>query len=118
MTLGRRLASATLQLSLANGAVRLLSVATMPILTRLLSPESYGAASIAGTMVALAAVLALAGVDMSYVRAYHDRNSSTEAVQAFVWRYALGAGCIVGALTSLCWWAAVAPVFSVPRYLW
>jgi O-antigen/teichoic acid export membrane protein len=72
MTFTRRLISATTQLTLSNGVVRLLSIVTMPILTALLSPQAYGVAALAGTVISLVSVFGLAGVDMSYARAYHS----------------------------------------------
>jgi len=68
MTLVRRIASASAQLVLSNGLVRLLSLVTMPILTHLLSPTAYGTAAMAETFIALIAVFALAPMDISYAR--------------------------------------------------
>lgn len=65
MTCTRRLVSAMTQLTLSSGVVRLLSIVTMPILTALLSPQAYGVAALAGTVISLESVFGLAGVDMS-----------------------------------------------------
>ena len=72
MTFSQRVISGASQLTLSNGAVRLLSMVSMPILTRLLSPQAYGNAALAGTIISLMSVFALAGIDMSYTRAYHS----------------------------------------------
>ena len=84
MTFASRLFSATTQLTLSNGAVRLFSIVTMPILTALLSPQAYGVATLVGTVISLVSVFGLAGVDMSYARAYHSaqqpRRSGKSAV--------------------------------------
>lgn len=89
------------QITLSNLAVRLLSLLSMPLLTHLLPPSAYGTAAMAGTLMSLAAVIALAGIDVSYVRAFHSPEfPSSQAVENFVWRYALGSGMLI-ALTVI-----------------
>lgn len=117
MTLSRRIASATLQLTLSNALVRLLSIFTMPILTRLLAPSAYGTAAMAGTMISLVSVFALAGMDMSYMRAYPSKISpSGQAVEIFAWRYVLVSGICAG-LALYAAWQPIAVKFSLPDYL-
>ena len=65
----------------------------MPILTGLLSPDVYGSAALAATLISLLSVFALAGVDVSYVRAYQNKNDhNPDAVEAYAWRFALALG--------------------------
>ncbi|OQX10979.1 MAG: hypothetical protein BWK76_19810 [Desulfobulbaceae bacterium A2] len=117
MSLSRRIASATIQLTLSGILVRLLSLITMPLLTRLLSPSAYGTAAMAGTFVSLIAVFALSGMDMSYMRTYHSNVSpSGHDVEIFVWRYVLGTGLLAGVCLA-CTWGLLARVFSLPVYL-
>jgi O-antigen/teichoic acid export membrane protein len=97
--------SGTFQLTLSSVAVRLLSIATIPILTRLLSPQAYGAAAILGTVISLVSVFALAGVDMTYSRAYYSAEPPNGAqVEHYVWRFAIVTGVVTGLLSALGWW--------------
>jgi len=90
----------------------------MPLLTRLLSPEAYGAAAMVGTLISLTAVIALSGMDMSYSRAFHAKESpSGEVVEAFVWRYTIGAGALASILAALAWWLIIAQHLELPTYL-
>ena len=117
MTLSRRVTSATAQLTLSNASVRLLSLATMPVLTHLLTPSAYGTAAMAGTVIALVSVLGLAGMDMSYVRAYREHSTGVgQAIELFAWRYALGAGIVSGVVVTASW-QTVADTFALPGYL-
>jgi O-antigen/teichoic acid export membrane protein len=104
-SMARTLISGTSELMISSGVVRLLSIVTMPILTSLLSPQAYGVAALAGTVISLVSVFALAGIDMSYARAYHSAQPPSGAdVEHYCWRFAiLGAllGAMVGAVT---WW--------------
>lgn len=117
MTLAKRIASAAIQLMLSNALVRLLSLITMPILTHLLAPSAYGAAAMAGTLISLVSVFALAGMDMSYVRAYHSNSpTSGRFVESFAWRFALSVGIVSGVGVFACW-RLIASAFSLPGYL-
>lgn len=104
MTLAHRLFAGTAQLTLSNGAVRLLAIFTMPVLTALLDPQAYGVASLAGTVIALAAMVALAGIDMSYARAFHSAQPPTgTVVERFSWRFALGMAVLIASITGIGW---------------
>jgi len=104
MTLTRRLVSGTTLFTLSNGVVRLLAIVTMPILTRLLSPHAYGVAALAGTVISLVSVFGLAGIDMSYSRAYHSAHPpSGVSVEHYCWRFAIF-GALVTALMGAGWW--------------
>ena len=84
MTFTRRVVSGTSLLTFSNGVVRLLSIVTMPILTGLLSPQAYGVAALAGTTISLDPVLALAGIDTSYLRAYHSAQPPSGACRTLL----------------------------------
>jgi O-antigen/teichoic acid export membrane protein len=104
MTLTRRVVSGTSQLTISNGLVRLLAIVTMPILTALLSPQAYGVAALAGTIISLASVLALAGIDTSYLRAYRSAwPPSGAAVEHYCWRFAISSALLAAALAAVTW---------------
>jgi O-antigen/teichoic acid export membrane protein len=101
----RTLFSGTSQLTLSNGVVRLLSIVSTPILTHLLSPQAYGGAALAGTVISLASVFALAGIDMSYARAYHSAQPpSGAAVEHYCWRFAILGALLASVAGALAWW--------------
>lgn len=105
MTFAHRLISGTFQLSLSNAVVRLVSIVTMPVMTALLPPHAYGVASLVGTVVSLVAVFALAGIDMSYSRAYHSSKPPSGAVvEHFCWRFAIFMALLTAAPAALAWW--------------
>lgn len=105
MSFTRRLASGTTQLTLSNSIVRLLSIVTMPILTTLLTPQDYGVAALVGTAISLVSVVALAGIDMSYSRAYHSAQPpSGTAVEHFCWRFAILVALPTSVIAAAVWW--------------
>jgi O-antigen/teichoic acid export membrane protein len=105
MTFTRRLISATTQLTLSNGVVRLLSIVTMPILTALLSPQAYGVAALAVTVISLVSVFGLAGIDMSYARAYHSAQPpSGVGVEHYCWRFAILGALSTAVVGAVAWW--------------
>lgn len=117
MALASRLASATAKLALGQASLRVLSLVTMPVLTRLLPPVAYGTAALLGTVVSLVAVLALAGMDVSYIRTCtHRGGADSRATEAFAWQFALRSALITGVAAAAVWYL-IAPSFAVPRYL-
>ena len=85
--------------------MRLLSIVTMPILTGVLNPTAYGVAALVGTVISLVSVFALAGIDMSYRRAYHSAQPpSGDVVEHYCWRFAIAAGMVSGVLGAVVWW--------------
>src|SRR5439155_15665014 len=105
MTFTRRLISATTQFTLSNGVVRLLSIVTIPILTALLSPQAYGVAALAGTVISLVSVFGMAGVDMSYARAYHSAQPpSGVGVEHYCWRFAILGALLTAVVGAVAWW--------------
>ena len=105
MTFSRRVLSGTFQLTLSSGVMRLLAIVTMPILTGVLNPTAYGVAALAGTVISLASVFALAGIDNSYKRAYYSAQPpSGDVVEHYCWRFAIAAGMVSGVLGAVvCW---------------
>lgn len=117
MTTGKRVASATFQLTLSNALARLISLITMPLLTHWLTPNAYGTAALVGTLIALASMFAIAGMDMSYVRAYHATGRvSGQAAEAVSWRFTLMSALLVGAAVAASWPLIAAPL-GLPDYL-
>ena len=117
MTLVKRIGIATARITLSNGLVRLLSLISMPILTRLLSTSAYGQAAMAGTVISLVSVIALAGMDMSYMRAYFSSTPDRrEAVEYFSWRFTVFAGFIASACVVVSW-SWFAGQVALPNYL-
>ena len=105
MTFSRRVLSGTIQLTLSFGVIRLLAIVSMPILTGVLNPTAYGVAALAGTLISLVSVFALAGIDMSYRRAYHSAQPpSGDVVEHYCWRFAIAAGMVSGVLAAVVWW--------------
>lgn len=105
MTFARRLVSGTAQLTLSNGGVKLISIATMPILTTLLSPQAYGVATLLGTVISLVSVFALAGIDVTYARAYHSAQPPNGMfVEQFCWRFAICTALIGAMFGAIAWW--------------
>jgi O-antigen/teichoic acid export membrane protein len=54
----------------ANVLSKALTILMLPVLTALLPPALYGEAALATTLISLASMLALAGMDVSYARAH------------------------------------------------
>ncbi len=112
----RRITLGTAQLTLSNVFVRLLSLVSMPILTHLLTPGAYGTAAMVATLASIISVVAIAGADVSYIRAYHAKQiAPSDAVEAFTWRYAM-ASAILAAVAAKAFWGPLSQVFSLPSY--
>lgn len=74
----------------------------------MLTPDSYGAAALATTIISLFTIIGVFGQDTSYVFAANDdKNFSREEVDRFYFRYALFIGVILG-LTAWTAWLATA----------
>ena len=88
----------------------------MPILTRVLDPSAYGTASLATTFISLVSVIALAGADLSYIRAYHaEKPPMRQAVEALTWRFALASSTVAAILSAL-FWLLLCSVTALPPY--
>jgi O-antigen/teichoic acid export membrane protein len=106
-----KLASAVSWLSFGNAMARALSLITMPLLTRYLSPEAYGMAALVGTLVSLTSVLAIAGIDMGYSRhAFSDQFGEANAVELFCWRSVLVSASVVALFAGGLWWLVAARI--------
>ena len=117
MPLASRFVSATAKLAFSQASVRIFSLVAMPLLTHLLAPAAYGTAALFATFVSLVAVVALAGMDMSYMRICTGTlGQGSRATEAFAWQFALLSALIAG-LAAAAVWFLVAPSFAVPQYL-
>jgi O-antigen/teichoic acid export membrane protein len=111
MTFGRRVATATGSIALANGLARLVAIAAAPILTRLLGPAAYGVAAIVGTFSALLGTVALLGIDMSYARFFFGGvGASGTEVERFCWRASIAAAIAASLLGIVLWAFVMAPL--------
>lgn len=101
----RRVFSSALQLAIASAVIRLLSLLSFPVLTRLLSPAAYGVASLATTVISICTIFGVAGQDASLVKAYFDRdNYSQDAIDRFYYKYAWVGACCSGLIAAIIWW--------------
>jgi len=103
-SLARAVFGGTGVLSGAGVLIRLLGLASAPILTRLVGPSAYGVVALAGTISSLATTVAMMGVDLSYARFFFDGGDRSEAVERFCWRFSLGTGLAVSLLAGVGWW--------------
>ena len=111
----RKLVSAVSWLSLGNVMVKALSLVTMPILTRYLSPDAYGVAALVGTLISLSSVIGLMGIDMGYSRhVFSGQWGSSVEIEAFCWRWVMVAAMATALLAGCLWWF-VAEWHSVSR---
>lgn len=117
VTTGRRIATDTAKLAMSNVLVRLLSLVSMPLLTLWLEPSAYGTAAMIMTLISLAAVIALAGVDISYIRGSQSRELPLDgAVESFVWKLAL-CSAVVAALVMLALGGIISDGFLLPSHV-
>jgi O-antigen/teichoic acid export membrane protein len=99
-----KLAQGSGLLLLANLLSKSLSILILPLLTALLPPELYGEAALVGTMVSLASVLALAGMDVSYARAYFGvQGVSSDSVEKIIWQRGFWHSLIAGSVMAIIW---------------
>lgn len=119
MSLVKQIISSTAQLTITNAVLRLISLLTLPLLTSFLTPEAYGISALVGTMVSLIAVIALSGMEMSYVRSYHAQKTLFEknSVECFAWRFAIGATLLAGLASVLIWKLIAVRLLELPEYL-
>jgi len=105
VSFSRRVISGASQLTLSNAIVRLFSIVSMPILTRLLSPQAYGVTALAGTVISLLSVFALSGIDVGYARAYNSAQPPSGAnVEHYCWRFAILGALLASAFGAGMWW--------------
>ena len=93
--------------------VRALSLVTMPLLTRWLSPGAYGDAALVGTVISLASVIALAGIDIGYSRHFFSSQvGDSDAVETFCWRWTLALTLLIALLAGGLWWVLLSEAFK------
>ncbi|MFM1848157.1 MAG: hypothetical protein RL417_1631 [Pseudomonadota bacterium] len=115
VTVSRRVFSGAGYLFLGQGAARLLSILTVPILSHLIAPEGYGVAALITTALSLGSVFALVGIDMSYARLYSAKTPPCgDSVESFCWRFALGSGLVWAVIAAVLWLLVVPRWISVP----
>ena len=92
-----------------NGLVIAASLISFPILTRLLSTAEYGMMSTVTATVGLVVSLGKLGMQKATVRFYQEarRDDGDAGVDRLVATQVLGMASL-GAVATLCWWAAVA----------
>lgn len=104
MSLMRHILTSSAQLTLANALARALGLVSLPLLTLWLSPEAYGQAALASTLISLISVFGLMGMDMSYARSYLSRTPPNGAqAEAFCWRFAIVAALAAGSVAAAGW---------------
>jgi O-antigen/teichoic acid export membrane protein len=104
-SLARAVLGGTGLLIAAGVAVKLLGLASSPILTRLVGPAPYGVVALAGTISSLATTVAMLGVDLSYARFFFDDPGEPgKAVERFCWRFTLGMAAVLSLATGFVWW--------------
>lgn len=105
MSLAHQVIGGAGSITVAGAAARLVALLAMPILTTLLGPAPYGAAALVGTVISLAAVLGLMGIDMAYARFYlQEREERQAAVERFCWRLAAMGGVAAGLAVAAGWY--------------
>lgn len=93
-------------LFIANLLSKGLAILMLPLLTGLLPPALYGEAALAGTLISLASVIALAGMDISYARAFFgDTDITGSQVEAMIWRRGMWHALLAGIVAALAWTA-------------
>jgi O-antigen/teichoic acid export membrane protein len=115
LSAGRHFASGAALITGSNVFVRLLGLAALPVLTHLLNPSAYGIAALVTSAISLVTVFALAGADVSYIRASQDTAHDPKEVERLTWQFALFAASIASLLGFLCWLAFSASL-ELPRH--
>lgn len=111
----RKLVSAVSWLSLGNVMVRALSLVIMPILTRYLSPDAFGAAALVGTLISLSSVIGLMGIDMGFSRhVFSGQWGGSFVIEAFSWRWSLITAMAIALVADCLRWLT-AEWHGVPR---
>jgi O-antigen/teichoic acid export membrane protein len=88
----------------ANLVSKALTILMLPLLTALLPPALYGEAALATTLISLASMLALAGMDISYARAYFGvEGISGQQVETLIWRRGYWHAGIAAFLSAQLW---------------
>lgn len=108
-SLSERVLSTTAVLAFSSGVVRLLSIATAPILTAALGPTPYGVVALAGTATSLLSTLSFLGLGTSYTRSsLSDLVGDRGGAERFCWRLATATAAACSALALGLWWLRAA----------
>lgn len=101
-------------ISLAGVVARCFGLISMPVLTALLSPDSYGAATYVQSLVSIGSVIALMGIDMAYARYYFDPSGGyKKGVERFCWRISLFNATVVTIVLYALWHLVIVQRFQV-----
>lgn len=65
-----------IEFAVGNGIVLLLGFVSSPIITRIISPEELGKASMFTTFTSLMIVIVMMGIDQAYIRYYYDEDKN------------------------------------------
>lgn len=118
MSISNKLFSAISQITTSNIIVRLLSIATMPVLTRQLSEEAYGISALSSTIVTLFSTLAITGMGMTYARSYHNtRSPNGKTIEVFVWKYIVINSLIASLLCIMVWHFIISEIYDLRKFL-
>ena len=110
VSLGARVLGAAGAISAAGVLVRLVALATAPLLTRALGPVPYGTAALIGTLAALLGGAGVLGLDLSYSRYYlAETGDGRRAVERFSWRTGLLLGTAASLAGAVAWALVAAP---------
>lgn len=105
VSLTRAVIGGTGLIAIAGGVNKLFTLVSAPILNRALGPSPYGIVALLGTVTALAATVALAGVDMAYARFFFSGGPDEgRAAERFCWRFTMGSALAVSLLAGLGWY--------------
>lgn len=117
MTFAKKLLAGTGLITAAGAGARVLSLLSVPVLSRLLGPESYGVAALAGNVISLAGIAGLRGIDMAYARFYLQGSCpDSNQVENYCWRHAcLGAG--IAATIAAAGWLLMGARWIPARHL-
>lgn len=90
MSSARRLLGSAALVTIANGVARLMAFAAAPLLTSTFGPGPFGRMALAYSAAALATIVALSGIDNSYMR-FGSRGGNADGrarIERFCWRFA------------------------------
>lgn len=67
-----------IEFAIGNGIVLILGFISSPIITRMISPEQYGKASMFTTFTSLIVLVTTMGMDQAYIRYYNDEDDKSK----------------------------------------
>ena len=66
-----------IEFAIGNGIVLILGFISSPIISRLITPEQLGKASMFTTFTSLIIVVVMMGIDQAYIRYYYDEDEES-----------------------------------------